>query len=116
MGWYCDGRSAGTGDGDDGAFLLTDWLSAPETLWVILPMGGRNSPFAFTRDGRVESRIDKGSVFGSWWLEAENLSVSFGKLGIQSWPWQEAAENASTRPGAQFSRRREGAAPPSVGL
>ena len=74
-----------------GAFLLTDWLSAPETLWVGLPFKGREVAMAFTPDGKVEARNDSGSLFGTWWLEAGNLNVSFGELGIQSWPWQEAA-------------------------
>ena len=47
--------------------------------------------FAFTPDGKVEARNDKGSLFGTWWLEAGNLNVPFGELGIQSWPWREAA-------------------------
>ena len=74
-----------------GAFLLTDWLSAPETLWVGLPFKGRDVAMAFTPDGQVEARNDKGSVFGSWWLEAGNLNVSFGEMGIESWPWRKAA-------------------------
>ena len=74
-----------------GAFLLTDWLSAPETLWVGLPFKGREVAFAFTPDGKVEARNDKGALFGTWWLEAGNLNVSFGEMGIESWPWQEAA-------------------------
>ena len=74
-----------------GAFLLTNWLSAPETLWVGLPFKGREVALAFTPDGRVEARNDSGSLFGTWWLEAGNLNVSFGELGIQSWPWREAA-------------------------
>ena len=74
-----------------GAFLLTDWLSAPETLWVGLPFKGREVAFAFTPDGKVEAHNDKGSMFGSWWLEAGNLNVSFGEIGLQSWPWREAA-------------------------
>lgn len=74
-----------------GAFLLTDWLSAPDTLWVGLPFKGREVAMAFTPDGRVEARNDAGSLFGTWWLEAGNLTVSFGELGIESWPWQEAA-------------------------
>lgn len=74
-----------------GAFLLTDWLSAPDTLWVGLPFKGREVAMAFTPDGRVEARNDAGSLFGTWWLEAGNLNVSFGELGIESWPWQEAA-------------------------
>ena len=74
-----------------GAFLLTDWLSAPETLWVGLPFKGREAAMAFTADGKVEARNDTGSLFGTWWLEAGNLNVSFGALGIQSWPWREAA-------------------------
>ena len=74
-----------------GAFLFTDWLSAPETLWVGLPFKGREAAMAFTPDGKVEARNDTGSLFGTWWLEAGNLNVSFGALGIQSWPWREAA-------------------------
>ena len=74
-----------------GAFLLTDYLSAPDTLWVGLPFQGREVAMAFTPDGKVEARNDKGSVFGTWWLEAGNLNVSFGEMGIESWPWQEAA-------------------------
>ena len=74
-----------------GAFLFADWLSAPETLWVGLPFKGREVAFAFTPDGKVEAHNDKGSVFGSWWLDAGNLNVSFGELGLQSWPWREAA-------------------------
>ena len=78
-----------------GAFLLTDWLTAPETLWVGLPWRGQSVAMAFDRTadgrGRVEARNDKGSLFGTWWLEAGNLNVSFGELGVQSWPWREAA-------------------------
>ena len=74
-----------------GAFLLTDWLSAPDTLWVGLPFKGREVAFAFMPDGKVEARNDRGSRFGTWWLEAGNLNVSFGEFGIQSWPWREAA-------------------------
>ena len=47
---------------------------------------------AFSADGKVEARNDKGSMFGSWWLEAGNLTVSFGELGAQSWPWREVAK------------------------
>lgn len=74
-----------------GAFQLTDWLSAPGTLWVELPFRGRPAALAFSEDGRVEGRNKQGSVFGTWWLEAGNLNVSFGDQGIESWPWQEAA-------------------------
>ena len=74
-----------------GAFLLTDWLCAPDTLWVGLPFKGREVAMAFTSDGKVEAHNDQGSLFGTWWLEAGNLNVSFGELGIESWPWQEAA-------------------------
>ena len=76
-----------------GAFLLTDWLSAPETLWVGLPFKGHEVALAFTPDGKVEARNDTGSLFGTWWLEAGNLNVSFGELGLQSWPWREAAKH-----------------------
>ena len=84
-------------DGDSeaqryGAFLLTDFLSAPDTHWVGLPFKGREAAMAFSADGRVEVRNDKGPMFGSWWLEAGDLTVSFGELGAQSWPWQEVAE------------------------
>ena len=75
-----------------GAFLLTDFLSAPDTHWVGLPFKGREAAMAFSADGRVEVRNDKGPMFGSWWLEAGDLTVSFGELGAQSWPWQEVAE------------------------
>ena len=75
-----------------GAFLLTDYLSAPDTYWVSLAFKGRDVAMAFSSDGKVEARNDKGSLFGSWWLEAGDLSVSFGELGTQSWPWQEVAE------------------------
>ena len=74
-----------------GAFLLTDFLSAPDTHWVGLPFKGRDAAMAFSADGKVEARNDKGSMFGSWWLEAGNLTVSFGELGAQSWPWREVA-------------------------
>ena len=74
-----------------GAFLLTDWLSAPDTLWVGLPFKGREVAMAFTSDGKVEAHNDQGSLFGTWWLEAGNLNVSFGEIGIESWPWREAA-------------------------
>ena len=75
-----------------GAFLLTDFLSAPDTHWVGLPFKGREAAMAFSADGKVEVSNDKGSMFGSWWLEAGHLTVSFGELGAQSWPWQEVAE------------------------
>ena len=75
-----------------GAFLLTDYLSAPDTHWVSLAFKGRDVAMAFSSDGKVEARNDKGALFGSWWLEAGDLSVSFGELGTQSWPWQEVAE------------------------
>ena len=75
-----------------GAFLLTDYLSAPDTHWVSLPFKERDVAMAFSSDGKVEARNDKGSLFGSWWLEAGDLNVSFGALGTQSWPWQEVAE------------------------
>ena len=74
-----------------GAFLLTDYLSGPDTHWVGLPFKGREVALAFSPDGRVEAHNEKGQVFGSWWLEAGNLNVSFGELGVQSWPWQKAA-------------------------
>ena len=76
-----------------GAFLLTDHLTSPETLWVGLPFMGRDVALAFGRDGRVEARNDKGSLFGSWWLEAGNLNVSFGELGVQAWTWQDVAKH-----------------------
>ena len=75
-----------------GAFLLTDFLSAPDTHWVGLPFKGRDAAMAFSADGTVEARNDKGSMFGSWWLEAGNLTVSFGELGAQSWPWRKVAK------------------------
>ena len=75
-----------------GAFLLTDYLSAPDTHWVSLPFKERDAAMAFSSDGKVEARNDNGSMFGSWWLEAGDLNVSFGELGAQSWPWQEVAE------------------------
>ena len=76
-----------------GAFLLIDYLTAPETLWVGLPINGREVALAFGSDGRVEARNDNGSFFGSWWLEAGNLNVSFGEHGVQSWPWRSAAKH-----------------------
>ena len=75
-----------------GAFLLTDYLSAPDTHWVSLPFRGRDAAMTFSADSKVEARNDNGSMFGSWWLEAGNLNVSFGALGVQSWPWLEVAE------------------------
>ena len=74
-----------------GAFLLTDYLCDSETMWVGLPFRGHEAAFAFTPDGRVEARKGAEVVFGSWWLEAGNLNVSFGDLGIEVWPWKEAA-------------------------
>ena len=75
-----------------GAFLLTDYLSAPDTHWVDLPFKGWDAAMAFSSDGKVEARNYKGSMFGSWWLEAGDFIVSFGELGMQSWPWQAVAE------------------------
>ena len=75
-----------------GAFLLTDYLSAPDTHWVSLRFKERDAAMAFSADGKVEARNDKGSMFGSWWLEAGNLTVSFGELGAQSWPWRKVAK------------------------
>lgn len=92
--WGRQFRSFTTENGPQryGAFLLTDFLSAPDTHWVGLPFKGRDAAMAFSADGKVEVRNDKGSMFGSWWLEAGDLTVSFGELGAQSWPWQEVAE------------------------
>jgi hypothetical protein len=75
-----------------GAFLLTDWLSAPETHWVEFPWKGHRAGLAFSPDGTVEARNERGPVFGSWWLEAGKLHVSLGELGIESWPWMEVAD------------------------
>ena len=92
-----------------GAFLLTDYLSAPDTLWVSLPFKGRKAPFAFTPDGRVESRNEKGSIFGSWWLEAGRLNVSFGERRGQSWSWKEAAKHVGFElPGKSVTPWRSG--------
>ena len=74
-----------------GAFLLTDYLSAPETSWVGLPFKGQEAAFTFHADGKVEAASEEGPVFGSWWLEAGELVVSVGEYGVQSWPWREAA-------------------------
>ncbi len=79
-----------------GAFLLMDHLCAPDTYWVSLRFKGREVGLAFDRcangEGRVEGRNANGSIFGSWWLEAGELKVSFGEGGIQSWPWRDVAK------------------------
>ena len=79
-----------------GAFLLMERLCAPDTHWVVLRFKGRDVGLAFDRckdgEGRVEGRNDNGSIFGSWWLEAGELKVSFGEGGIQSWPWRDVAK------------------------
>ncbi|MDD9982747.1 MAG: hypothetical protein OXU81_15555 [Gammaproteobacteria bacterium] len=79
-----------------GAFLLMDHLCAPDTYWVGLRFKGREVGLAFDRcesgEGRVEGRNANGSIFGSWWLEAGELKVSFGEGGIQSWPWRDVAK------------------------
>ena len=75
-----------------GAFLLADWLSAPDTHWVEFPWKGQRAGLAFSADGTVEARNESGPIFGSWWLEAGKLHVSLGELGIESWPWMEVAD------------------------
>ena len=77
-----------------GAFLLTDFLSAPETHWVGFPFKGREAALAFSADGTVEARNEVGAVFGTWWLEGGKLYVSLADSGIESWPWKEAAAHA----------------------
>lgn len=75
-----------------GAFLLTDWLSAPDMHWVELSFKGKPAALAFSPDGKVEARNERGPIFGSWWLEAGELHVSLAELGVESWPWMEAAD------------------------
>ena len=75
-----------------GAFLLTDWLSSPDTHWVELAFKGKPAALAFSPDGKVEARNERGPIFGSWWLEAGELHVSLAELGVESWPWMEVAE------------------------
>lgn len=78
-----------------GAFLLMDQLAAPETHWVELswklPWKRVRVALAFSPDGTVEARNEEGPIFGSWWLEAGELHVSLGELGVRSWPWEEVA-------------------------
>ena len=74
-----------------GAFLLTDWLSAPETHWVEMPWKGHGAALAFSPDGTVEAHNEAGPIFGSWWLEAGKLHVSLAEHGVSSWPWEEVA-------------------------
>ena len=76
-----------------GAFLLTDWLSSPDTHWVGMPWKGGEAALAFSSDGKVEARNERGSIFGSWWLEAGELHVSLADLGSASWPWKEVAKH-----------------------
>ena len=80
-----------------GAFVLMDFLCAPDTHWVQLRFGGRKTALAFDQcehgEGRVEGRNANGSVFGSWWLEAGELKVAFAsEVGSESWPWREVAK------------------------
>ena len=94
-----------------GAFLFADWLSAPDTHWVGLPFRGKEVALAFSADGKVEARNDKGPMFGSWWLEGGNLNVSFGELGHQSWPWRKAAARVGFEvPGGSVTPWRSGKA------
>ena len=83
-----------------GAFLLADWLSAPTTRAVELPLDdmvhlaifGPKGRFRFNEGGEVEGDLGITSMTGRWWLEAGALHVSFSEgRRSQSWPWQEAA-------------------------
>ena len=80
-----------------GAFLLTDWLSSPDTHWVGMPWKGGEAALAFLADGKVEARNERGRVFGSWWLEAGDLHVSLADLGSASWPWREVAKHVGLK-------------------
>ena len=73
-----------------GAFLFADWLADPATLTVPLRFKREDITAKFHSDGTADATTAKGTVTGTWWLEAGNLRLSLD--GLEDWwPWQVAA-------------------------